>query len=96
MGIEATVKIKGGSVYSKTLTMVNDGTTSFETESKILRDIIILVETNEMLMGKAKAEVFPVEVGGVIGITKVDISCLYFKNKVAGQNGVITILAVED
>ena len=34
--------------------------------------------------------------GAPIGWEKVDISTLYFKNAGAGNNGKITILAVED
>ena len=86
----------GGDVYSKTMTMSNNDATRFETSEKSLRDVVILVETNPMLLGKTGVEVFTVAAGASIGWEKVDISTLYFKNAGAGNNGKITILAVED
>ena len=86
----------GGDVYSKTMTMSGDNATRFETAEKSLRDVIIIVETNPMLLGKTGVEVFTVAAGGSIGWSKVDISTLYFKNAGAGNNGKITILAVAD
>lgn len=86
----------GGDVYSKTMTMTDDNATRFETSSKKLRDIIIIVTTYGMLLGELGVEVYPVAVDETIGFTKVDINTLYFKNATAGQNGVITILGVEE
>lgn len=86
----------GGNVYSKTMTMANDNATRFETTAKKLRDVIIVVKTNAMLLGETGVEVYPVGVDEPIGFTKVDISTLYFKNAGAGANGTIAILAVEE
>ena len=86
----------GGDTYSKTMTMTDDSATRFETAEKSLRDVIIFVETNPMLLGKTGVEVFNVAINGSIGWAKVDISTLYFKNAGAGNNGKITILGVED
>ncbi len=86
----------GGDTYSKTMTMSDDNATRFETAEKSLRDVIILVETNPMLLGSTGVEIFPVATNGSIGWSKVDISTLFFKNAGAGNNGKITILAVED
>ncbi len=86
----------GGDVYSKTMTMSDDNATRFESSKKTLRDVIIIVETNPMLLGLSGTEVFPVATGGTIGWAKVDISTLYFKNAGAGNNGKITILGVAD
>ncbi len=86
----------GGDTYSKTMTMSADNATRFETAEKSLRDVVILVETNPMLLGKTGVEVFTVAAGSTIGWAKVDISTLYFKNAGAGNNGKITILAVAD
>jgi len=86
----------GGNVYSKTMTMSDDAATRFETEAKLLRDVVILVETYSMLLGKTGVEVYTVGVGETVGFTKVEISTLYFKNATAGQNGKISILAVEE
>ena len=86
----------GGDVYSKTMTMSNDNATRFETVEKSLRDVVILVETNPMLLGSTGVEVFTVAAGGSIGWGKIDISTLYFKNAGAGNNGKITIVGVAD
>ena len=86
----------GGDTYSKTMTMSDNNATRFESSKKTLRDVIILVETNPMLLGKTGTEVFPVAADGTIGWAKVDISTLYFKNAGADNNGKITILGVED
>ena len=86
----------GGDTYSKTMTMSDDNATRFEATEKSLRDVVILVETNPMLLGSTGVEVFPVATNGSIGWSKVDISTLYFKNAGAGNHGKITILGVAD
>lgn len=84
-----------GSIYSKTMTMANDSATRFETSAKKLNDIVIAVETNPMLLGKAGAVDYPMAKDSTVGFTMVDISTLYFKNAGAGNNGKISILGVE-
>ena len=86
----------GGDAYSKTMTMTDDNATRFETAEKSLRDVVISVETNPMLLGKTGVEVFTVAINASIGWGKIDISTLYFKNAGAGNNGKITIFGVED
>ena len=86
----------GGNVYSKTMTMTDDNPTRFEAAAKKLRDIVIIVKTHPMLLGETGVVVYPVGVNETIGWTKVDISTLYFQNANAGDNGVITILGVEE
>lgn len=86
----------GGNVYSKTMTMSSGDPTRFETTAKKLRDVIIIVETNNMLLGKTGVVVYPVAASSAVGFTKVDISTLYFQNAVAESDGKITILGVEE
>jgi len=86
----------GGNVYSKTMTMTDNNATRFETTAKKLRDIVIIVQTHDMLLGETGVEVYPVGVNEAVGFTKVDISTLYFKNAGADDNGTITILGVEE
>ena len=85
-----------GNIYSKTMTMADDNATRFEAAAKNLRDVVIIVKTNPMLLGETGVEVYPVGADETVGFTKVDISTLYFKNAGAGNNGVITILGVEE
>ena len=93
---ERTRDTFGGNVYSKTMTMENNDATRFEGTTKKLRDVIIIVTANAMLLGETGVEVYPVGVNETVGFTKVDISTLYFKNAGAENNGVITILGVEE
>lgn len=86
----------GGDIYSKTETMTDDNATRFETYHKWLRDIILLVEDNAMLLGSEGNEVYPVAKGESIGFVQADICSLYFKNADAGKNGKISILGVTD
>jgi hypothetical protein len=86
----------GGNVYSKQMTMTDDNATRFETSTKKLRDVCIIVTTNNMLLGETGTEVYPVDADDTIGFTEVDVSTLYFKNASAGSNGTITILGVEE
>lgn len=95
VGIDKALEF-GGNVYSKTMTMENDNATRFEAYSKKLRDVVILVETHPMLLGKTGVEVYTVAAGEAVGFVQADISTLYFKNAGAGNNGKITILAVEE
>lgn len=85
-----------GDVYSKTMTMTDNNATRFEVAAKKLRDIVIIVKTHPMLLGETGVVVYPVGVNEAVGFTKVDISTLYFKNANADNNGVITILGVEE
>lgn len=85
-----------GVIYTKQMTMTADTATRFETSTKLLRDIVIIVNTEDMLLGSEITTIYPVGAGETVGFTKVDISTLYFKNAGAGANGTITILAVEE
>ncbi len=85
-----------GAVYVNSDTATDDSARRFETSSKKLRDVIIIVKTYAQLFGDSSAQTYPVGADETIGITQIDISTLYFKNSTAGQNGVVHILAVEN
>jgi len=92
------VKVKvlfSGDVYSNQLTMTDDLPTRFETEDVMLLDVVVIVETNHMLLGKQDAVVYPADKGSTIGFTMVNLSTLYFNNATAGSNGKISILGVK-
>ena len=84
-----------GDVYSNTLTMTDDNPARFETEDIMLLDVVLIVETNSMLLGGAEKVVYPVGIEGGVGFTMVNLSTLYFKNATAGSNGKISILGVK-
>ena len=83
-----------GVTYVKSNTATTDAARRFETSQKFLRDVLIQVATNDQLFGTSAAQTFPVVQGDRFSITQIDISTLYFKNAVAGQNGTVHILAV--
>jgi len=95
MAINARIMVSGG-VYAKSMTMTDDNPTRFAVSHKKLWDVIILVETNSMLLGSSMRQVYTVGAGEAVGFTGVDISTLYFKNAGAGSNGKITVLGVEE
>jgi len=85
-----------GDIYENQNTASADTARRFETSSKKLRDVLIRVDTYAQYFGDSSNQRYEVGVGDVISFTKVDISTLYFKNKTAGANGVVTILGVEE
>ena len=86
----------GGTVYENQDTASADTARRFETSAKKLRDVLIRVSTYAQYFGNSGNQRMEVGAGDYMWITKVDISSLYFKNKVAGQNGVVTVLGVEE
>ena len=98
-GTYVTGKIQddfGGMTYEKQDTAVADTPRRFETSAKKLRDVLIRVDTYPQYFGDTANQRMEVGAGDYMWITKIDISTLYFKNKTAGQNGVVTVLAVEE
>jgi len=85
-----------GTVYVNSDTATNDDPRRLEVTSRKLAWAVISVETNDQLFGNADGQVFPLAAAGTMGIGRVDLSTLYFKNRTAGQNGTIYILGVED
>ena len=98
-GTYVTGKIQddfGGAIYENQNTASADTARRFETSAKKLRDVLIRVDTYAQYFGDASNQRMEVGAGDYMWITKIDISTLYFKNKTAGQNGVVTVLAVEE
>ena len=80
--------------YVNTDTATADTARRFETTSLYLKDFIIIVSTYAQLFGDATGQTYPVAAGATIGMSGIDISTLYFKNSVAGENGKVDILGV--
>ena len=80
--------------YVNTDTASDDSARRFETSSLYLKDMIIKVATKDQLFGDSSAQTYPVGIGEAISLSGIDISTLYFKNSVAGQNGTVSILGV--
>lgn len=79
-------------VYSKTVTMTDDGIHRFETTPKKLKYAYITVTTKAMKFGDVYTQDYSIAASSSIPITDLDVSKLYFKNAAAGQNGTITII----
>ena len=94
-GIPKRVEYFGGSVYVNSDTASNNDARRFETTSKKLRDIIIKNLDQDTLFGDSSGQTYRVAADGSFGITRIDISTLYFKNATAGQNSTVHILALE-
>lgn len=86
----------GGATYINSGEATADAARRFETSSKKLRDVIIIVKIYGQLFGDSSGQTYPVAVDETIGFTKVDISTLYFKNATSGENGTVHILGVEE
>ncbi|MBA7467763.1 hypothetical protein ES707_02984 [subsurface metagenome] len=84
-----------GAVYENEDTATTDDPRRFETSQVKLRDVIIQVSGNDQLFGDKTNQRYLVAVGEAIGFTQVDLSLLYFKNAVAGQNGTVNILGID-
>jgi len=93
---EVRAEYFGGAVYENQNTAVADTARRFEITSKRMRDVLIYVTTYAQYFGDSANQRMEIGAGDYMWITKIDISTLYFKNKTAGQNGTVTILAVRE
>ena len=84
-----------GDVYSNSMTMTDNVAHRFESKDILLLDVVIIVETNNMLLGRHDNVVYPVDAEETVGFTMLNLSALYFKNAVADSNGKISILGVK-
>lgn len=88
--------VDGGGVYENQDTAAADTARRFETDNIMLRDVVIKVSTKAQLFGDSANQRFEVGINESIYFTMINISTLYFKNKDAGQNGVVNIVGVRD
>lgn len=84
-----------GDAYSLQYTASDDSAHPLLSESKKLADVVIRCSGNAALIGDNNNQYFQLNVGDILGITKIDISTLYVKNASAGQNTTITLFGVE-
>lgn len=93
--VKASVS-NAGTAYCKSDTATDDTARRFETTEKKIMNASITVETNAQLFGDSVGQSYTIDVGDTKSFGNIDISTLYFKNKVAGQNGTVIILGVEE
>ena len=85
-----------GATYENQDTAAGDAARRFETSAKDIRGAVIQVTTKSQSFGDASNQRLVLAPGGSMALGEIDISTLYFKNTVAGQNGTVTILGVND
>ena len=84
----------GGTAKQLTATAAADAAFRVTTASTKMRDVLIYVDTNDALVGDVDGQVQPLGIGESIGLSRVDVSTLYFKNAAAGQNTKIILTGV--
>lgn len=89
------ITLFSGDVYSNTMTMTGDNPARFEAKNLKLLDVVLIVETNDMLLGRVGHVVYPVDADETVGFTMLNLRTLWFKNAVAGSNGKISIMGVK-
>jgi hypothetical protein len=85
-----------GAVYRDKDVAAADTARRFETTSKKLRNVTILVSGYAQYFGTSATQDYPANPGDTLSYDYIDISTLYFKNVTAGQNGTVNILGVEE
>ena len=85
-----------GAVYRDKDVAAADTARRFETTSKKLRNVTILVSGYAQYFGTSATQDYPANPGDTLAYDYIDISTLYFKNVTAGQNGTVNILGVEE
>lgn len=85
-----------GKAYVNSDTATVDTARRFETETTRLRDVLIMVTKADTYFGDADNQTYRIEKDTGFGVTLIDVSTLYFKNKDAGSNSTVDILAVEE
>ncbi len=83
-----------GQVYAKSDTATGDSARRFETTSKKLAWAAIQVTTKDQDFGDSSSQPVTYAADEKFELEDVDISTLYFKNSVAGQNGTVSIVGV--
>lgn len=95
-GTQRVITTFTGTTYENAHTMANDSAYRFEASATRLRDLNIVVEDEDAVLGDSSNQRYPVKVGEHKGFSSMDISTLYFKNAGAGNNTTIKILGVNE
>lgn len=83
-----------GDVYENEHTMTTDDAYRFESSEKQLKSGVVLISTQNALLGDITNQRYPKSAGTSMSIDFADLSKLYFKNAAAGQNTKINIIGV--
>ena len=94
--IGRAIKSAAGKVYVNTNVATDDSARVFEASCLYLEDVVIIVKNKAQLFGTVASQVYPVGAEETLGFSHIDLATLYFKSAVAGENGTVDILGVED
>jgi hypothetical protein len=93
--VKASVS-NAGTAYCKSDTAAADTARRFETAEKKIMNASVQVATNSQLFGSSGTIEYQIDPGDTKSLGNIDISTVYFKNAVAGQNGTVVIFGVEE
>jgi len=81
-----------GVVYRNTNMATTGAARRFETEPTYLMDAVFLVTDNTQLFGDAAAQDFSITANNFLFLTYVDLSTIWFKNLLPGNNGRVRVI----
>ena len=85
--------LKGiGEVYVNKITLSGIIPKRFEKSAYGLRDCILIVKNYAVYFGRQGSLTYPVAADSTIGLARVDLADLYFKNQTSGNNATVHIL----
>lgn len=85
--------LKGiGEIYVNIITLSGTNPQRFEKSALGLRDCIVIVKDHAAYFGRQGRQTYPVAADGTIGLQRVDLADLYFKNQTSGSNATVHIL----
>lgn len=84
-----------GTVYEHEYTAADDNAHALSGTTLLLRDVVVLVSTNDALFGDENNQRFPRAAAASFGLVYMDLSTLYVKNATAGNNTKVNVLGTK-
>jgi len=81
-----------GEIYVNKMTLSGDHPARFENGPVGLFDAIALVKTHDVYAGRQGDQTYPIAVDETIGLQRVDLMDLWFKNQNSSNEGVVHII----
>lgn len=81
-----------GTLYENEHTMSGGAAHRFETSELKLRNVLISVSTHGATLGDSSNQRYPIPAGTTLSLWDVDISLMWFRNAIDGQNAKINVI----
>lgn len=81
-----------GTLYENEHMMAGSSAFRFETTETKLRNVVISISTNGARMGDSSNQRYPIPAGTTLSLYDVDISGMWFRDAITGQNAKINII----